>query len=152
MTNNILFLVIVLFAIAMSCKTKHSAVANNATDNKTVVAPPDPFDSIRQRIYGEWTWIQTLCCGRTQRLTTPDITQMSMSRNFAEYDSVELYINDSLQSVVSYDIRFGFEGEKDTMITIGKGRPGYLKIKGDTMIINHGYIDLQTEWYVRKQL
>jgi hypothetical protein len=146
------FLSLILIALLFSCKTSQPEIKNNAEALSSVtISSEDPFESLRNKVHGDWIWVKTSCCGRTRQITTPESTQMKLSRNFAEHDSVELYVNDSLQARVFYGFSFGFKNENDTMIIIGKGRPAYLRIENDTMIIDLGYIDLQTEWYVRPQ-
>jgi hypothetical protein len=149
MRNNVLFLI--LISLVISCKTKQVSNTPNTNETEIVVTPPDPFEQVKQRMVGQWDWLKTNCCGRLQNITTPVSTQMTLSRNYRDNYTVELFINDSLQSEVDFKLNFGFRGENDTMLKIGEGHSGYLRFNGDTMVIDHSYMDLQTDWYVRRK-
>jgi len=151
MTGRLLFSITISLLIISGCSTKKVSSLKIESKEETVVAPPDPFEDLKKRLYGQWDWMQTNCCGRTKNITTPESTQMTLSRIYLDDETVELYINDSLQSTVEFTLNLGFRGENDTMLKIGDGRAGYIRFNGDTMVIDHSYMDLQTDWYVRRK-
>ena len=155
----ILFSIALVISAFICCKNKKEVqkTENNQTEvvvkKATLPPPPDPFASIANKLDGKWQWVKTICCGRTPKETSPSTVGYTTALGFANNRELTFYRNDSIQTKGKYKITFGLNNdESDTMIIIGDTpRYGYFRFKEDTLIVDYGYIDLQTEFYIKKK-
>lgn len=138
--NGMIFLVVI--SLLFACKSsKPQQAANNVAITKTL--------TLSQQLIGSWQWIKTNCCGRLNTITTPESTKQNILYTFDKGGMASKNVNGKTESI-TYSIGNTFNAEKDTMLQLGNTpRPAYIHFKADTLIIDYGYIDLQTEWYVR---
>lgn len=133
-------------AILISCKsnkqgkvtTENAAVKNMNTKTNSIV--------------GEWQWAKTSCCGRVPKITTSKSENRNILLNLKADNSFEKFENSLLKEKGSYELNNAIEGDTRTMIKLSTiPRNGYLFQQGDTLAIDYSYIDLQTEYYVKKK-
>lgn len=139
----IIFLSIaIILSILNSCKsTQKQHTVNNNTANKQT--------NLQKQLQGNWQWIKTNCCGRLNTITTPESTEQNISYTFEKTGVLIKNVNGNSETT-TYSIGNSFNAEKDTMLQLGNmPRPAYIHFKVDTLIIDYGYIDLQTEWYIK---
>lgn len=142
-----LSLIIILTVCFFSCKSKKESqqVLLETKENQQI-------KSVNEKLLGSWNWVKTNCCGRISKITTPKITNTTVKYDFMSNNVLTVTTNQKSE-IISYNIANSFNAEKDTMILIGnKKTPAYLRFFNDTLVIDYGYIDLQTEWYVKVQV
>ena len=109
----------------------------------------------KNTVIGKWTWVKTRCCYIYPKTKTPDSCQCSKS--------LELYKNgkytiikdgDTAESGV-YTLKKGLDimnpADQTPLINIGSSAPAIYRFDHDTLVLNRGYMDLETEYYVRKK-
>jgi hypothetical protein len=127
-----------------------TSIAMPVSDSVQYVST-DTFYKVKQQLSGNWTWLKTECCGRIKKISTPENTQTNIEKKFSMDGSVTTLVNGKIQNTLGYQILFSYLKDDNYMISIDDGRPGILHFFADTMIIDYGYVDLQTEWYLRKK-
>jgi hypothetical protein len=98
-----------------------------------------------------YKWIKTSCCFKNPVITTPESCKCSKTLVLRADSTYSLIVNgEETQGV--YQIRRGLDvlNPKDTtkMIYIGTASPAIMTQRKDTMTLNRGYMDLETETYV----
>ncbi len=68
-----------------------------------------------------------------------------------EKDLVKYYSGETLTDTVSYKIDYNVMRDNRPIILIRDKHPGYIYFKSDTLVIDYGYMDLQTEYYLKKK-
>lgn len=151
MKKLILLLLPVLFFSAGCCKSGKKSCCNKAKGNCAANTTCSTPESITAALPGEWTWIKTNCCGRTATWKTPETEGYSASLLFTK-EKAEHLRNGKSQSNAPYSITYFEEGAKDKIAyTESEGRKAMITLRNDTLILDYGYMDLQTEFYVRKK-
>jgi hypothetical protein len=138
--------IIACSAALMSCKSNKQGkvTANNTAKEK--------MNTENNSIVDQWQWTKTSCCGRMPKITTPNTENLKVLLNLKADNTFEKFENATLKEKGSYELNNALEGDTRTMIKLSTiPRSGYLFLQGDTMVIDYGYIDLQTEYYVRKK-
>ena len=149
----IFFLCILLF----SCKTsKDNSPQSNSIHPKDVAAEPaSAHDSLQsmvlyeKAILGIWKWWKTSCCFRQPRITYGDSLPYPKLLNFKLDGTLETFHGDTLKTKSSYEVNNGFQPGDNRPVLNLNHRTAFLFIKGDTLIIDYGYMDLQTEYYLK---
>jgi hypothetical protein len=139
-----LFLIIISTTFTACKSNKQSKVVNNPSE-KIIRAETNS-------ITGQWQWLQTSCCGRVPKITTPKTENLNVLLILKVDNTFEKLENTTLKENGKYEINKTIDGDKREMIKLSTiPRSGYLYIQNDTLIIDYGYIDLQTEYYIRKK-
>lgn len=103
-------------------------------------------------IVGEWEWVKTVCCGRMRGETYPKQGKPVKTISFTAEGRAVYYTSGEKDEVSEVPYTFGSLGEQVT-IKIGELTPALIVIadvKGvETLVLDWGYIDLQTEYYKR---
>ena len=154
---------VILTLFVISCKTpkEQASTPPSAAVPQQEEQKPEETDSLSEDlksdspvenlILGEWYWQKTVCCGRTPSTETPETLKMAKGMNFQSGGMVQFSWGEQ-NSTQTFKISYGFTPNDDRpFIVIGGGQPGLLVIKGDLLIIDYGYMDLQREFYVRKK-
>jgi hypothetical protein len=156
MLIRIVFFSFVLYLLYSGCKTSQ----NNQSPATPVVplisdgpryTSTDTFYRVKQRLSGDWIWLKTECCGRIKNVSTPESTKNKIEKKFSTDGTVTTINNGKTESALGYQILFSYLNDNNYMISVDDGRPGLLHFFGDTLVIDYGYVDLQTEWYLRKK-
>ncbi len=114
------------------------------------VEPAKPIKA--KSIYGEWTWMETDCCGMRHGLSTPESTSDNIELTLKEDNSfMELHTKKNTLPRSGTFIMFK-ENEVDK-IQFNDERPAQYSISanGDTLTISWKYLELQTEKYIRRK-
>ncbi len=133
-------------AILISCKSNRQGkvTSENAAVKK--------MNTETNSIVGQWQWAKTSCCGRVPKITTPNTENLNVLLNLKADNTFEKFENTLLKEKGSYELNNAMEGDTRTMIKLSViPRNGYIFRQGDTLVIDYGYIDLQTEYYFRKK-
>ena len=147
----------VLFSCVLlifSCKssreqTKADSAQQQRQEPTKEVNQDDPIEKL---ILGEWEWQKTICCGRTPHTKTADSLKAPKILKFQKEGSLLYLSGNELTATDTYTISYGLQNNEQPLLSIGKGhRFGIIRIKDDQLIIDYGYMDLQTEYYVRKK-
>ncbi len=112
------------------------------------IQPDAPLETL---ILGNWEWWKTICCGRTPFTETSESLKAPKILEFQTGGALLYYSGTELTSTQNYKISYGLVNDDRPVINIGATRPGMLYIKGDTLMIDYGYVDLQTEYYLRRK-
>lgn len=153
-----MFTILCLFIIkacTTTNRTQHMSVEEkevlpNVSDNDRYV-PIDSFYLIKHQLSGDWVWLKTQCCGRIVNINTPESTKTTIEKKFSTDGTIYNIENGRTIGTSGYQIIKSYLSDDRYMISIDDGRPGFLYILGDTLIIDYSYVDLQTEWYLRKR-
>ncbi len=129
------------------CSNKNEMVKTEdilpmATD--TAMAAPTPI--------GDWVLIRYICCGRTtstQKYNANDnmITMhLGEDMKFSSFDK----LNSSGKKAGNYS--YNEKGELGQTLQLGNDSPAMMYMQSnDTLVLSWGYMDLQTEVYLRKK-
>ena len=144
-----------LLSILLSCngnrQNSTQVSAGSVDTNNTVVDTTAQNQTLEQQIIGQWQWWKTNCCYRTPEITFADTTKPPLILKFEATGNLEYWSGDSLTNASFYEIKYGLMNDKRPVLKIGDRQPGLLLVKGDTLIIDYGYMDLQTEYYLRRK-
>jgi len=134
---------------------------NSSKKNQAIQEPPKPEietapieetpieeGTIEDRILGTWEWFKTNCCYRAPKTTFADTSESKTIIRFKENNVLEYYRDDALTKTIEYKVGYGLMDDKRPTLTIDK-RVALMYIRQDTLIIDYGYIDLQTEFYFK---
>lgn len=145
-----------IFIVLNACQKKINPSSQAEAAHKNEVFPKSeaiPFQKQHEQLSGKWIWVKTICCGRTARLSTPEILNQSSALDFNGKGQVKLLKNDTLEATLKYRFFEGFAQENQIMLAIGDNpRAAYFQVQNDTLILDYSYVDLQTEWYIKKNL
>jgi len=139
------------------CKTpkehkQESAVLKNAEQTELQAETDTPQGSIEKLIVGEWQWDKTICCGRTPSTQTSESLKAPKVLRFNPDGTVQYFSGEEETSTQTYKITYAMRDYNRPVITLGDSpRAGLLFIRGDTLVIDYGYMDLQQEFYLRKK-
>ncbi len=103
-------------------------------------------------IYGEWTWIETDCCGIRHGISTPSSTGDNISLELKS-DNTFMEIHTKVNALPRSGILSLSRSEMYDMIQFNDERPAryYVSDNGDTLTISWKYLELQTEKYLRNK-
>lgn len=113
----------------------------------------DPVRPVTPKnIYGNWTWIETDCCGMRHGLSTPLSTGDNIELELKE-DNTFLEIHTKPNALPRSGNCILFKENLVDMLQFNDERPAqyFLSAKGDTLTISWKYLELQTEKYLRKK-
>lgn len=111
----------------------------------------DVIEATAEQFLGEYEWLKTYCCGRVRNTYTPKpgtnrtltITQDKIKDTGGEKAAAY----DSDYSIDSSNQMF----PNEHLLKVGKSPAALLKLNGDTLLVDRGYIDLERTWWVRKK-
>lgn len=114
------------------------------------VEPTKPVAPLN--IYGNWTWIETDCCGIRHGISTPESTSDNIELELNK-DNSFLEIHTKKNTLPRGGSFILFRESESDMIQFNDERPAkyYMSGKGDTLTISWKHLELQTEKYVRKK-
>lgn len=137
---------IVLAAVVisvMACNTSKGS-QNNTTDEFVTVKPQQDLPDI----YGKWRWVKTDCCGRMHQVIT-DTSDIPSYLVLEKDGKLKRLHGDKTQKVATYtyqqDLNLGYP----TLSISEVSQPALIHFVGDTLLVDYGYIDLQTEYYIK---
>ncbi|GIV33205.1 MAG: hypothetical protein KatS3mg031_0740 [Chitinophagales bacterium] len=132
-------------------KSQNTAPEKPVDMQSTHPAPSDSVEEggIEKKIQGAWRWYKTSCCFRMPRITYGDSLPQPKVLDFNE-GTVKYFSGDKLTDSLSYRIDYNLMRENRPVIVIGDKPPAFVYFKDDTLVIDYGYMDLQTEYYLRK--
>src|SRR5688572_8887143 len=152
------YISLVLAVFFFSCKASKDQSKNDVKSDEVQQAPvkeqvetksDGPLETL---IIGEWEWVKTICCGRTPHTETAESLPAPRVLKFQKGGALEYFSGTEKKSDQTYKISYGLmSDDKRPVVTMGAKQPALLQLEGDSMIIDYGYIDLQTEYYVRKK-
>lgn len=146
MTNTKIFAVLGLI-VFFACKTPK----DNSTGNDQENTGNTQEENLETKILGSWEWLMTKCCYRTPRTYTSDTLAYKRILRFRKNGVLEYFNGDTLKKTASYEVGYGLMDDDRPVLNIDDTRPALLHIQNDTLIIDYGYIDLQTEFYRRSK-
>lgn len=105
-----------------------------------------------QSIYGNWTWLNTDCCGSRHGITTPESTgdnialELNANNTFVESHTKKNPLPRSGTIIL-------FKENAQDVMQFNDERPAryYLSDNGDTLTLSWKHLELQTEKYLRKK-
>ncbi len=100
-------------------------------------------------ILGEWVWLKTSCCFRMPEISTPKTKGYTRKLDFDKNGTVKQYKDKKLEWEKPYTVGKEMYRTDQPTIRIGENRLTLYYIKGDTLVLDQGYMDLQTEYWVR---
>lgn len=128
-----------------------SGCKSNKQSKTTTESLTNNPNTTQTNFIGNWQWVKTSCCGRTPVITTPQTENTTITLNLKKDNTFERTVNGNTARGGTYEIKKAMEGENSNTIKLSTiPRDGYISIINDTLIINYGYIDLQTEFYIKK--
>ena len=107
-----------------------------------------PESNLENMILGTWEWYKTNCCYRMPKTTYADTSEEKTRLRFRENNILEYYLDDQLTKTANYKVGYGLMDDKRPTLRIDH-RAALLYIRQDTLIIDYGYMDLQTEFYFK---
>ncbi len=139
-----LFLVVLLTFFAASAKPPKLPKPKKGGE---WVEPPKP-----KSIFGNWTWIETDCCGIRHGLSSPSSTGDNIQ---LELQNDNTFMEEHTKpNALPRGGNFTLYKESDAdMIKFNDERPAryYLSENNDTLTVSWKYLELQTEKYLRKK-
>ena len=153
------FIPLLIISVLCSCKTSKdqsknepATVVTQDTLQEQVKTEPEAHSNapLETLILGNWQWSKTICCGRTPHTETAESLPAPKILKFQPGGIMQYFSGDSKTSDQTYKIAYELlKDDGRQTITIGARQPALLYISGDTLLIDYGYIDLQSEYYVR---
>lgn len=116
----------------------------------TIVMACDEDKMLRKSLIGKWELVKTDCCGRTSKTipAKPGEKEMHFKRDGS------LIIKHEGKTYNSYFnlLRNKEFDERIVLLQIGRETtPAMFNFDNDTLVISWGFMDLQTEYYVKKK-
>ncbi|MDX2001933.1 MAG: hypothetical protein SFW35_05860 [Chitinophagales bacterium] len=169
---------IILVMLLFSCSNDSNHTATSTTNTDTIMPPSDTAkvdgtavaDTIPQQLVedsivatptntqkskssdpmlGTWKWLYTSCCSRRPQIikdTSAKATYLRINDN----KNAQWLHGKQVTKKETFDIEHTKEGPIKIKFSTNN-YPAYLSFKGDTMILNYGYMDLQTEYYLKQK-
>ena len=133
---------IVFFALMASCNgSKNTTKEENVSDHEG--------KGETHEIVGRWKLYKTECCGRNKSTRmAEDTEEESRYMKFESDGMVKYQDHGTLLKKVPYHFETTKEGDQD-WIKIGDEPTAIYVIKGDTLMLNWEYMDLQIEYYLK---
>lgn len=128
--------VLCLFALVVCSFAKPKAVVHQ-----------DPQITVDD-LYGEWIWLKTHCCGRIMNVTV-DTAQTPTIISFTQDGKQLTYKGKQVARTKTYEFYIDPNLGSPALKLEGVSAPALVHINGDTLVLDYGYMDLQTEFYVR---
>lgn len=150
MKLNIYLFIVPLLLACIACNTpKNGEGTNNAeqVEQPTTTSPEPEVEGLID-ITGPWLWVKTNCCGRMQR-TSYDTTGMPTIVQIGTDGSYTQTNGDELQRKTTYKYSFDESLGNNVIKFEDRNMPAIIHFKADTMMMDYGYMDLQTEYYIR---
>ena len=139
----------IIFVLGCKSPKESLTIADTPTGSITIEKANEQLN-IGEKIIGSWTWQKTICCSRLPKTITSDTLDFPNILKFSPNGHLEYFNGNSLDKMATYEISIGLMDDQRPIIKINDGIPGFIYIKGDTLlIIDYGYIDLQTEFYIK---
>lgn len=156
MTRNLSLLVLSISFLTLNCnhpcnarrsekkaKETNEMVTNTPVVKDSAVVKPTPV--------GDWTLIKTVCCGRTSKATNYNIADNVKTLHLGE-DNKYLIQGKTNTSKNAGSYTYLAESEMGKTMQFGADAPAMLSMySNDTLVLSWGYMDLQTEVFVRKR-
>jgi len=145
-----LFMSVILF----SCKTKKDVPQLNteAVKNHQETIEEEPYADYYKKLEGRWIWLKTSCCGRVPKETNPQTTGFTIEFDFKPDKTFDAYRDGKLEKTLPYKLGNYIFNETRPLMVMGESpRPAYILFRSDTLVIDYGYMDLETEYYIRKK-
>lgn len=114
------------------------------------IEPTRPVEP--KNIFGNWTWIETDCCGIRHGISTPESTSDNIDLEIKK-DHTFQEIHTKKNTLPRSGSFIMFKENDADMIQFNDERPAKYRLStnGDTLTISWKYLELQTEKYVRKK-
>ncbi|MBK7503820.1 MAG: hypothetical protein IPI52_01550 [Bacteroidetes bacterium] len=100
-------------------------------------------------IVGNWSWLETYCCGRMKGVEKASITKEIKGLNIYPDGNYERTENGKVTTTGKYTMGTGTPYKGRESIQFDENVGALLQINGDTAILSWEYMDLQIETYVR---
>lgn len=156
MNKNITLLALLFSLLFLNCnhpcKTRrmHRKEAKNTVSTVPVVTTDTT--AITPTPIGDWVLIRYICCGRTTSTKNFNAADNMISLHLGEDMKFSSFdkLNSSGKNSGTYT--YNEKGELGKTLQLGNDNPAMLYMKSnDTLVLSWGYMDLQTEVYLRKQ-
>ena len=133
--------------VLVGCKASKEVIREKDDSLNVRAEIPDAAE-IQKRLLGTWEWHKTLCCFRLPN-TIQDTSALIQTIRFTKQGLFERYLGDEITGQEEYLIKIGLMNDNRPTIRIAEGPPAIVHFKQDTLILDYGYMDLQTEYYVK---
>jgi len=131
--------------------TQKSDDMKKADETLTDKSKPEVMAATAEQFLGEYEWIKTYCCGRLRNTYEP---KPGTNRTLTITPST---IKDTGgERAKAYESDYAIDSSNqffpnEHMLKVGKSPAALLKLNGDTLLVDRGYIDLERTWWVRKK-
>lgn len=149
-------LVMVLMILVSACANKKSQTTDHdevkeMVEKKTDVVKLSKADleAILATLVGSWQWDKTVCCSRMPNTTSAENTKKDIVIKFTEDYKAESYGKGELVKTVDFELAM-MDRDRPTIKFSDVSYPAILTFNADTLIVDYGYMDLQVEYYTRK--
>lgn len=162
----VLCLLIFGMVIVQSCKSQKDAqqmsreekdkqietMEVKKVESKPMTLNQDKINNIRlertkESLLGTWNWYKTDCCARLPKTTMAKDVKESKSLSFS--DNTQTYFeNGEITSSVPFELGYAFNDDRVTLKS-GEFKTAILHIKGDTLVLDYGYMDLAIDYYIK---
>lgn len=115
--------------------------------NKQVTKVNTEDDKLPE-ITGPWLWVKTNCCGRMQT-TSYDTAALPTILQIGEKGKFTKTKGDDLLQSTTYTYFYDESLGSNVLKLADRNMPGIIHFREDTLLIDYGYMDLQTEYYIR---
>lgn len=100
-------------------------------------------ETVQTGLEGTWKIVKRVCCGRTNKETLGGKKVLILTGSTFEIKGDE-------DGNASGKYTLSNSDDMGPMIQLGEKNPAMYSLKGDTLILDWGYMDLATETYLRK--
>lgn len=150
--KNIIISSFVIIFVLSSCKSKEKIT--KTTDTETNSKAEDKLPSL----VGEWTLIKEICCGRTKTTYVGNDLRKNIKLKIDDKKNAKIFsLNTSSGNIDNYEAKVEFKQEaarenrlERNYLRFGDRKWAMFRLQNDTLIIDYSYMDLQTEFYVKK--
>ncbi len=107
-------------------------------------------------LMGTWNWTKSFCCGRGNSVwTSPETCACTRALILNSDGSYQKLEDDKIKQEGKYLLRKGLNdyqfstGDTNRVIVFDEEHAAYIRFENDTLMITRGYMDLESDYYVK---
>lgn len=159
---SVLLLVLILSQACSTSKKRKTMTKEEKLETMRVMEKPATLKSETKKLdskalanynfsvqlLGTWNWYRTDCCARMPNTTYAKDVEDSKKLVFSENKRMMYYKNNTVTENLEYEVGNAFNDDRITLRT-GEFKTAIAHIKGDTLVLDYGYMDLAIDYYLK---
>lgn len=107
------------------------------------------LEQTKRELFGTWQWHRTDCCARLPNTTYAKDTDKPKSLYFSKNNTLTYFENGKETSTVPFEVGRAFNDDRVTLKS-GEFKTAIMHLKGDTLVLDYGYMDLAVDYYIKE--